>query len=52
MSVEEIKTLRSLVKNGWKKLALADQTCAEEILEILKATLEGMDELEESAEEE
>jgi hypothetical protein len=46
MSATELKTLSKIIKMGWKQLALADQDDADEMLKILKETLESLEELE------
>ena len=39
-------TLSSVIRKAWKDLALSDQTDADEVLAILKATLKALEELE------
>ncbi len=48
MSAAELKTLAKLSKSGWKKLANADQSDADEVIAILKEILEGIDQIEEA----
>lgn len=48
MSANELKTLAKIVKSGWKQLALADQTDADELVEILRDVLESIEKLEEN----
>ena len=48
MSAAELKTLAKLSKSGWKKLANADQSDADEVLAILREILEGIDQIEEA----
>ena len=47
MSISEQKTLAKLIKNGWKDLALADQTDADEMREIVRDLLESLEKIEE-----
>lgn len=46
MSVTETKALATLIRNTWKQLALADQTDAEALAELLKETLGNLEDLE------
>ena len=46
MSVTEIATLATIIRTGWKELALADQTDADQLLEVIKTTLESLEALE------
>jgi hypothetical protein len=46
MSVTELKTLASVIRKTWKDLALADQTDADSLLQIIKETLESLETLE------
>lgn len=48
MSDTESKALAKIIRSTWKDLALADQTDADQLLEILKATLENLEQLESS----
>lgn len=46
MSISEQKTLAKLIKNGWKELALSDQTDADEVVQIVRNLLESLEKLE------
>lgn len=46
MSANELKSLAKIIKSGWKQLALADQEEPEQLIEILKETLEALETLE------
>ena len=46
MSVTETKALATIIRNAWKQLALADQDDAEELLELITATLASLETLE------
>ena len=46
MSAVELKALAKLSKSGWKKLANADQSDADEVLVILREVLEEVDRIE------
>ena len=49
MSAAELKTLATVIRTTWKQLALADQTEADQLLEILKETLTSLEEIEAAA---
>lgn len=44
------KALATAIKNGWKKLALADQSDADELAKVIKELLEELEAIDESAE--
>ena len=46
MSGTEAKNLNAIIRNTWKSLALADQTDADSLLEVLKEALESLEALE------
>jgi hypothetical protein len=46
MPATETQTLAAVIRSTWKALALADQSDADELLPIIKATLESLEELE------
>ena len=46
MSTPDAKTLAAIIRTGWKELALADQTDADQLLEVIKTTLESLEALE------
>lgn len=46
MSVAELKNLATVIKNGWKKLALADQADSDELATIYKELLEELEKIE------
>ncbi len=45
-------TLADVIRTGWKKLALADQTDADEVVKTLREVLEDLERLEAAAESE
>lgn len=46
MSANELKTLAAVIRKTWKDLALADQSDADSLLEIIKETLGSLETLE------
>lgn len=42
----EEKTVSQIIRKTWKQLALADQTDADALMEVIKETLEGLESLE------
>ncbi len=48
MSEAESKVLANIIRGTWKDLALADQSDADQLLEILKTALENLEQLEAS----
>jgi hypothetical protein len=46
MNPDQLKALSKIILAGWRSLALADQSDADALLEVLKEVLEGLEEIE------